>query len=224
MCSTKTRFLDFDRIRLKGEDAHTVVKLMMACNDMSLANHSLTQWKSGSYKELSDRRTGAGMYFVRIQLAHLHEGLKVIHDISQNQNLLNVLDGCDEQTKTSFNHLLKFAHKGERRDEFEQLVGRLRHNLTFHYDESGKCIERAIGERASEPSTRNTSMTRGSHGYLWHFKLADDLVDSIVTRQIWGIDSGKSLQEESDKVADLVHNIFTSFMDFSGEFVWKYCA
>ena len=223
MCSTKTRFLDFDRIKLKGEDAHIVIKLMMACNDMSLANHSLTQWKSGLYKELSDRQAGAGMYFVRVQLAHLHEGLKVIQDISENQNLMNLLSGCDEQTKSSFNQLMKFISKGERRNEFEQLVGRLRHNLTFHYDESGKCIERAIDQLASKPETRNTSMTRGSQVYLWHFKLADDLVNSIVVRQIWGIDSIENLQEEADKVADLVHEIFVAFMDFSGEFIWKYC-
>ncbi len=222
MCSTKTRFLDFDRIKLKGEDAHIVIKLMMACNDMSLANHSLTQWKSGSYEELSDRQTGAGMYFVRIQLAHLHEALKVIQNISENQNLMNVLSGCDVQTKSSFSQLMKFTPKGERRGEFEQLVGRLRHNLTFHYDESGKCIERAIDELASKPETRNTSMTRGSQVYLWHFKLADELVDNIVVRQIWRIDSTENLQEEADKVADLVHEIFTSFMDFSGEFIWKY--
>ncbi len=163
------------------------------------------------------------MYFVRVQLAHLHEGLKVIQDISENQNLMNLLSGCDEQTQSSFSQLMKFISKGERRGEFEQLVGRLRHNLTFHYDESGKCIERAIDQLASKPETRNTSMTRGSQVYLWHFKLADDLVNSIVVKQIWGIDSKGNLQEEADKVADLVHEIFISFMDFSGEFIWKYC-
>jgi hypothetical protein len=71
MCSTKTRLLDFDRIKLKGEDAHIVIKLMMACNDMSLANNSITLWRSDTYKELSDRQTEAGRYFIRIQLAQL---------------------------------------------------------------------------------------------------------------------------------------------------------
>ena len=36
---------------------------------------------------------------------------------------------------------------------------------------------------------------------FWHFKVADDLIDSIVVRQIWGIPKGSDVRFEADKVA-----------------------
>ena len=49
------------------------------------------------------------------------------------------------------------------------------------------------------------------------------VVDSIVVRQIWAIPRDADLRVEADKVADRAHQIFLWFVDFSGEFIWKYC-
>ncbi|OHC75225.1 MAG: hypothetical protein A3G18_06590 [Rhodospirillales bacterium RIFCSPLOWO2_12_FULL_58_28] len=102
------------------------------------------------------------------------------------------------------------------------MVGNLRNNLVFHYDESGKLIERAILDRAGRAGARLSSVTRGSTAYLWHFKPADDVVDSIVVRQIWGVPRDKDLRAEVDKIAGDIHEVFLHFTDFAGEFIWKY--
>jgi hypothetical protein len=68
-----------------------------------------------------------------------------------------------------------------------------------------------------------SAVTRGDTAYLWYFKAADEVVDSIVVRQIWGIPSDADVRVEADRIADRVHQIFLWFMDFSGEFVWNYC-
>jgi len=196
---------------------------MMACNDLSLANQSLFEWKKELSGSMKSRQIGAGMYFVKTQLAHLHEGMKVIKEIKKCPVLMALVDHCDSQTQKSFNELEQFLHNGAKHDEFEKLVGRVRHNLTFHYDENGKHIKQAVSDRAGRPDARISSVTRGDTAYLWHFKVADDIVDSIMVRQLWKIPREADLRIEADKVADQVHQIFLLFVDFSGEFIWKYC-
>lgn len=210
-------------MQTQGGSANTVIKLMMACNDLSLANQSLSEWKSELPIERKFRQTGAGMYFVRAQLAHLHEGLKVIEEIKNAPVLMALVARCDSQTQQSFKELEQFLPKALKRSEFEQLVGRVRHNLTFHYDESGKLIEQAVSDRAARHDARMSSITRGDTAYHWYFKVADDVVDSIVVRQIWNIPRELDVRVEADRIADRVHQIFLWFVDFSGEFIWKFC-
>ncbi len=196
---------------------------MMVCNDLSLANQSLSEWKKELPSGMKARQIGAGMYFVRTQLAHLHEGLKVIESIKNDPQLMALVGRCDGQTQQSFKELEQFFPRAPKRIEFEQLVGRVRHNLTFHYDESGKLIGQAIADRAARPDARTSSITRGDTAHLWHFKVADGIVDTVVVRQIWAIPRDKDVQAEADRIAGRVHEIFLWFVDFSGEFIWKYC-
>jgi hypothetical protein len=196
---------------------------MMACNDLSLANQALSDWKMEQPSSKKPRKVGAGMYFVRTELAHLYEGLDVIEEIKSDATLSAFVNQCDHQTQQSFRELEQFLRNGPKRAEFMQLIGQIRHNLTFHYNQSGTLIERAISDRAGRIEAQISSVTRGDTAYLWHFKVADDIVDSIVVRQIWAIPREADLRAEADKVADRVHQIFLWFLDFSGEFIWKYC-
>lgn len=223
MSQTSTKYISFETLETRGPSAVTVVKLMMACNDMSLSNQALTAWKKEQPNVKKSRQIGAGMYFVRTQLAHLHEGLKVIEAIRADPSLMAHVATCDQQTQGSFQQLVPFLSGESMRAEFEQLIGRVRHNLTFHYDKSGTLIERAISDRAARAEARLSSVTRGSTAHLWHFKIADDVVDSIVVRQIWNIPRSSDLRAEADRIADRVHQIFLWFVDFSGEFIWRYC-
>lgn len=223
MSRTSTTYISFETLASRGSSAITVIKLMMACNDMSLANQGLAEWKGEQPRMKRPRQVGAGMYFVRIQLSHLNEGLKIIEDIRADQVLMQHLAACDAQTRGLFNNLAAFLPGGAKRSEFDQLIGRVRHNLTFHYDRTGKLIDAAVRDRAGRAEARQSSITRGSTAHLWHFKVADDVVDSIVVRQIWKIPRTANDRVEADKIADRVHQIFLWFVDFSGEFIWRYC-
>lgn len=224
MPRTQTRYVDFQTLEGRGESAATVIKLMMACNDLQLANEALSEWKREQRTSRKARQVGAGMYFVRLQLAHLFEGLKVIDQIKKDPALLSLVHQTDAQTQQSFANLEQFLPGGAKRARIEKLMGRVRSNLTFHYEESGKLVARAISDRAARPEARLSSVTRGSTAYLWHFKAADDIVDSVVVRQIWGIPRAADVRSEADKIADELHQVFLWFVDFSGEFIWKYCG
>lgn len=209
-------------LEAQGGSANTIIKLMMACNDLSLANQSLSEWKKELPGGSKTRQIGAGMYFVRLQLAHLHEGLKVIEAIKKDSGLMALLARCDAQTQQSFKELEQFLPKATKRSEFEQLIGRVRHNVAFHYDESGNLIEQVISDRASRLDSRMSSITRGDTAHLWHFKVADDIVDNIVVHKIWSISRGPDSRVEADRIASRAHQIFLWFVDFSGEFIWNY--
>jgi hypothetical protein len=220
---TLTRYLNFQTLAGRGAIAATVIKLMMACNDLELANEALSEWKEEQPMTRRSRQTGAGMYFIRLQLAHLFEGLKIVDDLRKDPSLFALVSQLDAHARDSFTNLEQLLSGGPKRAWIEKLMGRVRSNLTFHYEESGKLIAKAILDRAGRPEAQGSSVTRGSDAYLWHFKAADDIVDSVVVRQIWGIPRGADLRVEADRIAGELHQVFVWFLDFSGEFIWKYC-
>lgn len=221
MARTETLPLAFDTLRIRGKSAVTVVKLMMACNDLTVTNQALADWKQEERRGRASRQAGACRYFVRAQIGHLNESLKIIEEIKCDPGLLTLLNQCDSRTNASFQELQQYLKGGVKYDSFQQLVRRIRDNLAFHYDETGKLIQRAVADRADR--SQATSITRGSTAHLWYFKVADDVVDSIVVREILKIPRDADLRSQTDRKFDEVHHIFLLFMDFAGEFIWNYC-
>lgn len=213
----------FDQLQSKGRESAIVVKLMMACNDLSLANQALEDWKKTTERERRDRKRGAGMYFVRVELSHLHEALKIIHQLERTPTLRALVEQCDARTQESYAEVLAHAYGGAKHGRFQQLVEQMRHKVAFHYDDSGKLIWWAIEDRASRPDGNHSSITRASEAHRWRFDVADDVVDSMVVRKFWQIPRSADLREEADKIADEVHAVLLRFVDFCGEFIWKYC-
>lgn len=226
MARTRTKYVDFQTLLARGSSANTVIKLMMACNDLLLANHSLAEWKKELPGNMKSKQVGAKLYFVKLQLGHLFEGLKLIEEINKDPTLKALVDcgntESDTRTKQLFRELEQFLPKAVKRKEFEELVGGIRHNLTFHYSQSGTLIERAISDRANRSDAEISSVTQGDEAHLWHFKVADDIVDSIITRQIWNISRKADARIEADKKLDRAFEIAMWFLDFSGAFIFKY--
>ena len=224
MPRTITHQLRFDRLLQKGDDAFTVVKLMMACNDMSLANQALADWKATTAKDRKDRKIAAGMYFVRLELSHLYEAVDLISAIEKTPSLRALVDRRDVRTRDSYAAVLAHAPGGTERKRFERLAGMMRNNLTFHYAESNKLIAEAMTDRASRADGNLSAMTRADTIHRWRFNIADDVVDSIVVRNFWQIPRDADLREEADKIVDEIQAVLVRFADFSGEFIWKFCA
>lgn len=221
---TITRFVDFQWLATQGDAGIIVIKLMMACNDMQLANEALSEWKEDQPPHRKYRQSGAAMYFIRLQMSHLFEALKIVEAIRNDTTLMAVIGRCDSKTQKSFQSLTPFLTGGLRNKWLENMVGQLRSNLVFHYNETGKLIDRAIADRAKRTEARYSPITRGSTAHLWHFKPADDVVDSVVVRQIWKVPRDKNVRVESDQVADEIHQIFLYLVNFAGDFIWKYCG
>jgi hypothetical protein len=222
--ATSTRVVRFDRLKLKGKDAAIVVKLMMACNDLSIANQALDDWKNTTDRARRDRKVGACMYFVRLQLSHLYEALEVIKEVEETPTLRALVDRCDTRARDSYTEVLAYTRGKANYNRFQQLVGGMRSSLTFHYEEGSRMILWAIADRAQRNDGKVSTITRADTAHRWRFSVADDIVDSIVVRRFWKIPREADLRTEADKILDEVHAVTMRFADFCGEFIWEYCS
>ncbi len=220
--TTSTIYTTFDKLTARGDEAVLIVKLMMAFNDLALASEGLSSYKSQYVTKHSNKDRGAAMYFARLQASHLYEAMKIVDSIGGNQRLRDVINRCSEKASVAFERLVTLHRDKNQMRKFEQFMGRLRNNVTFHYDESGELIKRAMASRAKKPLGNPTSITRGTDSYSWRFAVADDVVDSIVCREIWKIPKTADLRTEADAAVDYMHQIFVDFADFASELIVKY--
>ncbi len=139
--ATTLRQIEFAQLRNKGPDAAIVIKLMMACNDLSLANQALSEWKSPQSKDRQEHQTAACMYFARIQFSHLHEALQVIHQLESAPSLRQIVSQCDARTQDSYAKLIEYVHGGPNHNRIRSLIGNVRDNFTFHYYQCDKLIQ-----------------------------------------------------------------------------------
>lgn len=224
MSRTVTKLVSFEKLHDRVGSCIPIIRLMMACNDLTLANQALADWKTENRMARKERKLGACMYFVRAELAHVYEGLKVIPEIRQNDELFRLVGRCDPHTQMAFDELLKLIHPVEAKSRLEHLLGKIRNNLTFHYsDKGGKLIKTVLRSRANREGGKWSSITRANTSHQWYWKVADDLVDSIVVREIWKVKVGENTRAETDLILDEVAQIVRLFLDFSGEFIWRFC-
>ena len=230
MARSSTIRIDFEKLARRGPSAAVVVRLMMACNDMSLADQSLARWMKNPPRHQMTRRAGAELYFIRLMLAHLNEAMTIIGDVYKDSVLLALVEQCDAQTQAAFRELAEYLPHGLRHQNFQKLIGQLRNNVTFHYDHSGKQLMRALGSLSSRDEDRSSTITRANHAHHWHFCVADKVVENVVHHQIWKIPELSATQSESSirsnarQYIGTCHEIFLLFVDFAGEFIWKYCS
>lgn len=123
MARSISRYIDFGDLANRGPSATIVIKLMMVCNDMTLANQALGEWKQPQEGNRKLRQAGARIYFHRLQMAHLYEGFEVIGAIKADAALVALIEQCDERTRESFHVLADHTKGGASRKKLEKLLG-----------------------------------------------------------------------------------------------------
>ena len=161
MPRTTTRFVDFERLRMRGSSAAVVIKLMMAANDMSYANQSLGDYKAAVERGDRGVRRNGGLYWVRLQIAHMSEAFHIIRQIHDDETLMMVVRSCDMRTRDSFEKLLPFLHGGPRYQEFVQLVEKVRSKQRFRRRRRGR-LEVGVGAQSGDPGIRRSIACRGA--------------------------------------------------------------
>jgi hypothetical protein len=222
MSRSRTVFIDLQRLSSCGNDASIIIRLMMACNDLFLANQFLSMCQGAQPPIHKHVQRGAMMYFVRLQCGHLNEAMKIITEIKQDKKLCDEVKKCSRPAQESFTELTSCLSGGANEKKFNQDVGKIRHNTVFHYDERARLIKTALRDRAGRQAARPSKITTGDRINLIRFELADDIIDTIVCRQIWGIPRQSNLREEADRHAKFGSDLCKSFLVFSDEFILRY--
>ncbi len=132
-------------------EASTIVKLMMACNDMFLANRFQGTYKAELPPTEKHMAQGGSMYFIRLQMAHLHEGMKLLEEIKAVPRFRSILARCSPAAQRAYRRLLPFQKKGPKSEWFDRNVAIARHNLTFHYQKC-RCPRSGYGNRWKMPN------------------------------------------------------------------------
>jgi hypothetical protein len=219
---SRTKRIPIDLCKLNAHDKESVIvlQLMTACNDLATANEALGRWQGKSDEHTAYFRRGALMYFIRLQMAHLNEALKVISDLRANTILLGLVANCPHSTAELFNFLCDYAVGGKRRKEFEKHLVRVRHKITFHYDPG--IIRKALQDRARRRGDDAHWMTLADDLTRVRFEVADDLINTLVSHHIWEIDPNSDVQKEADRILDFGFQIYKAFLDFCGAFIPVY--
>jgi hypothetical protein len=208
---------NFGRLAGTGQLAPTLVRLMMACNDLTLANDSLEAWHRDQTANREQRQVGAKMYFVRLQMAHLFEALSIIEHIRGAPKLSEAVAACDERTRQSFEKVSAFIGT----DDYRRMA-RIRHNITFHYDDGA--VEKALEAAAKAHPGYPLAMQMGRETIDWFFEPGDRIIDRIVVRDIFGVAPDADVRIEVDKIIGRLQEIGEAFADFAGYFVRHHTA
>jgi hypothetical protein len=103
--------------------------------------------------------------------------------------------------------------------EFQKVMGRIRNNLTFHYDP--KTIERAMQSLVTKFPEASGTMSLGDEPHNWFFEPGDMVGDRAAVREIFKVPEGADVREETDKIVMRLHHIIETFGGFAGSLIWQ---
>jgi hypothetical protein len=209
------KYARLDAIASKGELGSVLIRLMMVINDMSLAADALRRWTEDSRSEREHRARGAKIYFIHLQISHIYEAMKIVEEIDNCPELMKAVDRSDSFTKKGFAALLAFIGG----QEFERVMGRIRNNLTFHYDP--KTIERALASLVAKHPDAAGSMSLGDEPHNWYFEPGDMVGDRAAVREIFKVPEAANVVAETDKIIVRLHEIVQMFGGFAGSLIWQ---
>jgi hypothetical protein len=205
--SAKTAALVADK-----ELASVIVRLMMAMNDIAMANEGLGEWTATADRRKVFRQNGGRLYYGRMLMAHVYEALSIIKDIQKDTKLRAAVQKCDAKTRSSFKAVAKFL----RTDDYEMLL-RIRNNASFHYDR--KLAVKGLEQIAENFPNHRFTYSLGHDPLDWYFELGDLVNDRIVVRDIFKAPKDADVRTAIDPILVRLHEMAAAFSDFAGYFV-----
>jgi len=116
----------------QGDIGGLLLRLMMVLQDYAFANKAMTEiGRPSKKKRQGDLKRAGGRYYLRLQISHSFEALRIIDEIEANKEFEGMLLGCNKETKKAYEKLKAFrAHP-----DFKFMT-RIRRNISFHYSPS----------------------------------------------------------------------------------------
>jgi hypothetical protein len=218
-----TKAFKFTRI---DSDKHgaLIVGLMIAANDIYLANWSAIPYQEENVEELPRMRRhlriGALQYFVRLMLAHLHEALPLIRQFEKCPELKDALKRCSKDAQAGYAAMCECLPGGKDYAVFAMKAARLRNKLSFHYD--SQHVKTAISRLANDRTQPPALITMGGDYFLSRFNLADRVADSILVHQVLQSMPGSTDREKLDNFMNFINQKCLAFLRFAKEFCGTY--
>ena len=216
---THTKYFSFSKLA-NADGASTVVRVAMVCNDLAIANSSMSHYKKIESNALNHMRQGGALYFVRMSCGHLREGIKAVQDVRDQSALSALVKKCDPRAQSAFAELCECLPPGRDHIDFRRYVQPIRNTVAFHYDV--KEVDSALDDRANRSTSSGVcSITIGEDIHSTRFEFADALLDTIVCRKLWRI-VDTDARAEADRISDWCFQKSVQFLDFGDDFVRRF--
>jgi hypothetical protein len=210
--SSKTRVTTFNKLGGKSELGVILGRLMLAMNDIGIANDALGSWMKEQEGIRRDRQRGAKMYFVRMLISHVFEALTVINKIKETAELFRIVEQSTKPTVDAFQRCASVigTEKYKRMKE-------LRSGLGFHYLD--KPVREAIASQATKAGDIQLSISVGHDPLEWFYEPGDRIIDSALVRGIFRIPEGADVQKEVDRLIHDIQAVGDDLAAFGGYFI-----
>lgn len=225
---TFTRIVSYERLSRMGRDGTIIAQLMMAFNDIDLVNEMLRDLSEGGHSDSRERRhaapgrrQAARQYLLRLMISHFHEGLEALKSVGDSPGLMRALGQCGSDIARKFDELMALLETSKNKSvpiTPPKVAVMVRNNVGFHYGE--KMVRAALRDRMSRPQPRSPAITRGGASGPWRFDIADDLIESIVCRQIVAA-SADDPAAEMDAATGEIWRAMEIFQEVVTELIWK---
>jgi hypothetical protein len=212
MSKSTTTFVSFQKLASLGELAPVIMRLMMACNDFSVANDAFGNWSQERDRTRKDRQHNARTYFLRVQIAHVYEALSIVGEINRKPKLLAAVRQCDRRTQQSFDALVALLGS-----DVYSVMETIRNKAAFHYVPD--FARASLNDLAIQFPDQLTTVRMGREALDWFFEAADLVMERTVVRRIFKIPFSADVREEADKMALRLQEISNTFGDFAGYFI-----
>lgn len=220
MGATRTYIVDLGRLERAGKDGVLVVRLMMALNDINLALQCARDFRQEQPGISKHAAQANRRYFIQLQCGHLHEALKLVKEVEQSPVLTTLITRGPRWMQEAYQPLLDYMPGGSKHGDFRKYIISIRDKVVFHYDAGP--VQKALAQCRGRLGARRTTITLGSAPTLGRFDVADDIIDTIVARQMWDIPPSADVQAEADRIADWGWEICRNFLRFGYELVHRY--
>jgi hypothetical protein len=210
-----TRMVRSARLAADPEIALTVLRLMMAMNDIGVANDGLQEWDATENPKKKNRKDGGKLYFGRMQMAHVHEALLIVKEIERKPSLKRLVDQCDAPTRESFATVVAFLSS----KDFKFLED-IRNRAAFHYDRQLPLL--VLNQIVRNYPQDVSSYSLGHETLDWYFELGDKVADRIVVREIFHVPETANMREALDAILKRLHAMAMAFSDFAACFIRHY--
>lgn len=223
---THTIYVDLEKLSRAGRsEASLILRMMMACNDIALANHYQDKAKDDFKGKQKHIERGARLYFARLQAGHLNEAILLIKELDEilpkSLSLRATLEKCSPENKEHFLTLKACLKDGAKHEDFKQVVFMLRNKVAFHYT-ANKLFEQAISDSNNHIFGKDSSITVSDDINYFRFNIADQVIDTVVCRNIWTIDHNSNVQDEADKKSIFCYEMCKALVFFCSELAYLY--
>lgn len=211
-----TNTTTFQHLASQGRLGTILLWLMIFVNDLALCNDALEQWDKHQDEAHKKRAAGAKMYFVRVMLSHINEGLKIINQINGDPELRNAVGQCDQATQKLFKTVVSLNGTEE-----AQALQKIRNEIAFHYTRNR--LDVALAGLAKRFPGNAHSISFGKPIDCF-FEPSDRVIDNAVLKDIFKVPDDADLGAETLKRIHRLQSIGDDLATFSASFIFKHAS